>query len=141
MNALKALPQETVSRITSGQIITSPYSVVKELVENSLDALALSIDIRLENFGVDNKTKSFPLLPPVLLSVSLAAGVLTTIMEFALKKMKKKSKKKEMMEEDTSNESQEHNDDDHDEAGSDQKLLPWQQSDKHLTERCSNHSV
>ena len=53
MNALKALPQDTVSRITSGQIITSPYSVVKELVENSLDALALSIDIRLENYGVD----------------------------------------------------------------------------------------
>ena len=53
MNAIKALPQDTVSRITTGQIITSPYSVVKELVENSLDALALSIDIRLENFGVD----------------------------------------------------------------------------------------
>ena len=53
MMSMKALPQETVSRITSGQIITSAYSVVKELVENSLDALALSIDIRLENFGVD----------------------------------------------------------------------------------------
>ena len=53
MNAIKSLPQDTVSRITTGQIITSPYSVVKELVENSLDALALSIDIRLENFGVD----------------------------------------------------------------------------------------
>ena len=53
MNAIKSLPQDTVSRITTGQIITSPYSVVKELVENSLDALALSIDIRLENYGVD----------------------------------------------------------------------------------------
>ena len=53
MLSMKALPQETVSRITSGQIITSAFSVVKELVENSLDGGASSIEIRLDNFGLD----------------------------------------------------------------------------------------
>ena len=51
MLSLRPLPTETVSRIVSGQIITSAYSVVKELVENALDAEAKSIEIRLDNFG------------------------------------------------------------------------------------------
>lgn len=53
MLSLRPLPTETVSRIVSGQIITSAYSVVKELVENALDAEAKSIEIRLDNFGLD----------------------------------------------------------------------------------------
>ena len=53
MLSMKPLPKETVSLITSGQIITSAYSVVKELVENSLDAGATSIEVRLDNYGLD----------------------------------------------------------------------------------------
>ena len=53
MLTMKPLPKETVSLITSGQIITSAYSVVKELVENSLDAGAMCIEIRLDNYGLD----------------------------------------------------------------------------------------
>ena len=53
MTSMKALPEETVSRITSGQVITSVYSVVKELVENSLDGGSTSVEIRLDNFGLD----------------------------------------------------------------------------------------
>ena len=53
MLSLRPLPTETVSRIVSGQIITSAYSVVKELVENALDAEAKSVEIRLDNFGLD----------------------------------------------------------------------------------------
>ena len=44
---LKKLPNTTVKLITSSQVITSVFSVVKELVENSLDAKATSIDIKL----------------------------------------------------------------------------------------------
>jgi len=44
---LKKLPKATVKLITSSQVITSVFSVVKELVENSLDAKATSIDIKL----------------------------------------------------------------------------------------------
>ena len=53
MLSLKPLPKDTVSLITSGQIITSAFSVVKELVENSLDAGAKSVEIRVDNYGLD----------------------------------------------------------------------------------------
>ena len=45
--ALHQLPQSTVRLIGSSQVITSVTSVVKELIENSLDAGATSIDIKL----------------------------------------------------------------------------------------------
>ena len=53
MMSMKPLPKDTVSLITSGQIVTSAFSVVKELVENALDAGAKSIEIKLDNYGLD----------------------------------------------------------------------------------------
>lgn len=50
---MKQLPAATVRLLSSSQIITSVVSVVKELVENSLDAGATSIDVKLENYGFD----------------------------------------------------------------------------------------
>ncbi|NXC38526.1 PMS1 protein, partial [Penelope pileata] len=50
---MKQLPAETVRLLSSSQVITSVVSVVKELIENSLDAGATSIDIKLENYGFD----------------------------------------------------------------------------------------
>ncbi|XP_073489290.1 PMS1 protein homolog 1 isoform X1 [Aquarana catesbeiana] len=47
------LPLETIRLLSSSQVITSVVSVVKELVENALDANANSIEIKLENFGFD----------------------------------------------------------------------------------------
>ena len=44
---LKSLPASTVRLIGSSQVITSVYSVVKELLENALDAQSTSIDIKL----------------------------------------------------------------------------------------------
>ena len=44
---IQALPKSTVRLIGSAQVITSVVSVVKELVENSLDAGATAIDIKL----------------------------------------------------------------------------------------------
>ncbi|NXC26076.1 PMS1 protein, partial [Campylorhamphus procurvoides] len=48
---MKQLPGETIRLLSSSQVITSVVSVVKELIENSLDANATSIDIKLENYG------------------------------------------------------------------------------------------
>jgi DNA mismatch repair protein PMS1 len=44
---MKELPSSTVKLITSTQIITTVSSVVKELMENALDAEATNIDVKL----------------------------------------------------------------------------------------------
>lgn len=44
---LKSLPSETVRLIGSSQVITSIFSVVKELVENAFDAESTNLDIKL----------------------------------------------------------------------------------------------
>lgn len=44
---MKQLPPDTVRLLSSSQVITSVVNVVKELMENSLDAGASSIDIKL----------------------------------------------------------------------------------------------
>ncbi|XP_009489035.1 PMS1 protein homolog 1 isoform X2 [Pelecanus crispus] len=48
---MKHLSAETVRLLSGSQVITSVVSVVKELIENSLDASATNIDIKLENYG------------------------------------------------------------------------------------------
>ncbi|XP_040004365.1 PMS1 protein homolog 1 isoform X2 [Xiphias gladius] len=50
---MKQLPTDTVRLLSSTQVITSVVNVLKELMENSLDAGASSIDIILENYGLD----------------------------------------------------------------------------------------
>uniref|UniRef100_A0A3B4TV28 PMS1 homolog 1, mismatch repair system component n=1 Tax=Seriola dumerili TaxID=41447 RepID=A0A3B4TV28_SERDU len=50
---MKQLPSDTVRLLSSSQVITSVVNVLKELMENSLDAGALSIDVKLENYGLD----------------------------------------------------------------------------------------
>ncbi|XP_005089471.1 PMS1 protein homolog 1 [Aplysia californica] len=50
---IEGLPPSAVRLIGSGQVITSVFSVVKELIENSVDAGATAIDIKLDNYGLD----------------------------------------------------------------------------------------
>ncbi|XP_044282950.1 PMS1 protein homolog 1 isoform X2 [Varanus komodoensis] len=50
---MKQLPPDTVRLLSSSQVITSVVSVVKELIENSLDANATSVDVKLEGYGFD----------------------------------------------------------------------------------------
>lgn len=49
--AMHALPPDTVRLIKSTQVITTPASIVKELVENSLDAKATAVCVRMESYG------------------------------------------------------------------------------------------
>jgi DNA mismatch repair protein PMS2 len=54
MSNIKSLDKDTIHRICSGQVIINLANAVKELIENSLDAGAKTIDIRLKNYGSDS---------------------------------------------------------------------------------------
>ena len=50
---VQSIDQKSIHQICSGQVVLSIATAMKELVENSLDAGATNIEIKLKNHGAD----------------------------------------------------------------------------------------
>ncbi|RLA62891.1 MAG: DNA mismatch repair endonuclease MutL [Epsilonproteobacteria bacterium] len=50
---IKELPNHLIDQIKAGEVIEKPASILKELIENSLDAGADKVHIQIENNGLD----------------------------------------------------------------------------------------
>ena len=49
---IKVLEQSTIDKIAAGEVIERPLSIVKELIENSVDAGSTRITVEIKDGGI-----------------------------------------------------------------------------------------
>lgn len=52
--AINILDSMIINRISAGEVVESPFSIVKELIDNSLDSGATKISVEIKNGGIDS---------------------------------------------------------------------------------------
>ncbi|HQG40812.1 MAG TPA: DNA mismatch repair endonuclease MutL, partial [Spirochaetales bacterium] len=53
MNKILKLPPETARKIAAGEVIERPQSVIRELLDNAIDAHAARIEVTIEQGGIE----------------------------------------------------------------------------------------
>ena len=52
MNNIELLDKNTIDKIAAGEVVDRPSSIVKELVENAIDAKSSAITIEVKEGGI-----------------------------------------------------------------------------------------
>ena len=52
MKSIHLLDSDTINKIAAGEVVERPSSVIKELVENAIDAKASAITIEIKEGGI-----------------------------------------------------------------------------------------